>query len=259
MLIISLLNQVFANEVSADILTKSKTLLLANRPLLAIDKVLNSTDMTLLDSINYIKEIDSSLKKIVNESVFKKIKVLLHRGQEEQASKLLKNKTNLDNVETKKYIEILQSSIVIHLPIQTEIEVVELFLTNNKMKAIDRIRSENLVGLKDAADYLSLVAKNVDVTITDNILSNHDSSYFQIKLPTKIKLYIESHFEKKDWGSIKWILSFYGIKSYEREKERVLLAIVKLADDDVNKFPALVAIAKIDYRDILMTEMTRNK
>jgi hypothetical protein len=46
-------------------------------------------------------------------------------------------------------------------------------------------------------------------------------------------------------------LDRYGLESYEREKDRVQLAILKLADGDLAKLGEMIVIAKRDYRDVL--------
>ena len=43
----------------------------------------------------------------------------------------------------------------------------------------------------------------------------------------------------------------YGVESYERERERVQLAILKLSEGNEEKLREFVAIAKRDYRDVL--------
>jgi hypothetical protein len=47
------------------------------------------------------------------------------------------------------------------------------------------------------------------------------------------------------------LLDSYGVESYERECERVQLAILKLSGGNEEKLREFVAIAKRDYRDIL--------
>src|SRR5437879_13747824 len=47
------------------------------------------------------------------------------------------------------------------------------------------------------------------------------------------------------------LLDTYGIESYERERERVQLAILKLSEGNEEKLREFVAIAKRDYRDVL--------
>jgi hypothetical protein len=47
------------------------------------------------------------------------------------------------------------------------------------------------------------------------------------------------------------LLDSYGVESYERERERVQLAILKLSDGDEEKLREFVAVAKRDYRDML--------
>ena len=49
------------------------------------------------------------------------------------------------------------------------------------------------------------------------------------------------------------MLDFYGKESYEYEKERVQLAIIKISGGDILKLQEYVNIAKIDYRDVLMS------
>jgi hypothetical protein len=47
------------------------------------------------------------------------------------------------------------------------------------------------------------------------------------------------------------LLATYGVESYERERERVQLAILKLSEGNVEKLREFVAVAKRDYRDVL--------
>src|ERR1700731_3917491 len=46
-------------------------------------------------------------------------------------------------------------------------------------------------------------------------------------------------------------LDNYGIESYEHERERVQLAILKLSEGNEEKLREFAAIAKRDYRDVL--------
>jgi hypothetical protein len=62
---------------------------------------------------------------------------------------------------------------------------------------------------------------------------------------------------RSDWSSAddqstaEQQLDRYGVESHEREKDRVQLAILKLANGDLAKLAEMVAIAKRDYRDVL--------
>jgi hypothetical protein len=47
------------------------------------------------------------------------------------------------------------------------------------------------------------------------------------------------------------LLDGYGVESYERERERVQLAILKLSEGNEEKLQEFVAGAKRDYRDVL--------
>src|SRR5437899_990306 len=47
------------------------------------------------------------------------------------------------------------------------------------------------------------------------------------------------------------LLDTYGVESYERERERVQLAILKLSDGSEEKLREFIAVAKRDYRDVL--------
>src|SRR5438874_1283154 len=46
-------------------------------------------------------------------------------------------------------------------------------------------------------------------------------------------------------------LDTYGVESYERERERVQLAILKLSAGNEEKLREFVAVAKRDYRDVI--------
>jgi len=47
------------------------------------------------------------------------------------------------------------------------------------------------------------------------------------------------------------LLDTYGVESYERERERVQLAVLKLSEGNEEKLREFVAVAKRDYRDVL--------
>src|SRR2546421_4939626 len=47
------------------------------------------------------------------------------------------------------------------------------------------------------------------------------------------------------------LLDRYGVESYERERERVQLAILKLSEGNEEKLRKFVTVAKRDYRDVL--------
>src|SRR5215470_7897637 len=48
------------------------------------------------------------------------------------------------------------------------------------------------------------------------------------------------------------LLDTYGVESYERERERVQLAILKLSEGNEEKLREFVAVAKRDYRDVIL-------
>jgi len=62
---------------------------------------------------------------------------------------------------------------------------------------------------------------------------------------------VQNVFHASDPATILAILDQYGTESYERERERVQLAIVELSAGSEEKLQELVRAAKIDYRDIL--------
>jgi hypothetical protein len=47
------------------------------------------------------------------------------------------------------------------------------------------------------------------------------------------------------------LLDQYGTESYERERDRVQTAILKLSGGDLKRLAEMVALAKTDYRDAL--------
>ena len=62
---------------------------------------------------------------------------------------------------------------------------------------------------------------------------------------------VHSAFPEKDRDAVLGILDLYGTQSWERERERVQVAIVELSAGDEDKLRYLVEAAKHDYRDIL--------
>ena len=47
------------------------------------------------------------------------------------------------------------------------------------------------------------------------------------------------------------LLDSYGVEPYERERERVQLAVLKLSEGNEEKVREFVTVAKRDYRDVL--------
>jgi hypothetical protein len=62
---------------------------------------------------------------------------------------------------------------------------------------------------------------------------------------------VQATFPKESWGRVLEMLDNYGVKSYERERERVQLDILKLSVGSEEKVREYVAVAKRDYRDVL--------
>ncbi len=53
------------------------------------------------------------------------------------------------------------------------------------------------------------------------------------------------------WARVLELLDSYGVEPYERERERVQLAVLELGAGSEEKIREYVAVAKRDYRDVL--------
>jgi hypothetical protein len=62
---------------------------------------------------------------------------------------------------------------------------------------------------------------------------------------------VQKSFPESSRASILELLDGYGVEPYERERERVQLAILKLSNGSEEKLREFVAVAKRDYRDVL--------
>src|SRR5438045_9229427 len=62
---------------------------------------------------------------------------------------------------------------------------------------------------------------------------------------------VQKTFPETSHSRVLELLDSYGVESYERERERVQLAILKLSDGNEEKLREFVAVAKRDYRDVL--------
>lgn len=63
---------------------------------------------------------------------------------------------------------------------------------------------------------------------------------------------IQKTFPESSWERVLVLLDTYGVESYEREPERVQLAILKLSEGNEERLREFVAVAKRDYRDVLL-------
>lgn len=66
-----------------------------------------------------------------------------------------------------------------------------------------------------------------------------------------VLLAAQAAFPGGDLAELAAILGLYGTEPYERERERVQLAIIALSGGDRDKLRQLVRDAKRDYRDVL--------
>lgn len=67
---------------------------------------------------------------------------------------------------------------------------------------------------------------------------------------------VQATFPGSDVATILAVLDLYGTQPYERERERVQLAIVELSNGDEDKLLYFVEAAKTDYRDVLCWQET---
>src|SRR6266567_7531746 len=62
---------------------------------------------------------------------------------------------------------------------------------------------------------------------------------------------VQRTFPDSNCAHVLELLEDYGVESYEREHERVQLAILKLSEGNEEKLREFIAVAKRDYRDVL--------
>jgi hypothetical protein len=62
---------------------------------------------------------------------------------------------------------------------------------------------------------------------------------------------VQRIFQENSWARVLAFLDDYGVEPYERERERVQLAILKLSGGSEEKLREFIAVAKRDYRDVL--------
>src|SRR5229473_3137111 len=62
---------------------------------------------------------------------------------------------------------------------------------------------------------------------------------------------VQAAFPKSSRTRVMELLDAYGVESYERERERVQLAMLKLSGGSEEKLREFLAVAKRDYRDVL--------
>jgi hypothetical protein len=62
---------------------------------------------------------------------------------------------------------------------------------------------------------------------------------------------VQGTFPKSSWARVVELLDSYGVEPYERERERVQLATLKLSAGSEEKLREYVTVAKRDYRDVL--------
>jgi hypothetical protein len=72
-----------------------------------------------------------------------------------------------------------------------------------------------------------------------------------VPLPQIIVEKVRNNFPPEEQDEVLEILSFYGRENFEREQERIFLAILNLSKGSLEAVWELVDTAKRDYRDVL--------
>jgi len=62
---------------------------------------------------------------------------------------------------------------------------------------------------------------------------------------------VRATFPDARWQGVLDLLDTYGVESFERERERVQLAVVRLSEGSEPRLREFLAVAKRDYRDVL--------
>lgn len=62
---------------------------------------------------------------------------------------------------------------------------------------------------------------------------------------------VRREFPSEDFATVMALLDSYGTESYERERDRVQLAVLKLAEGSIDLLLREIQMAKSDYRDVL--------
>jgi hypothetical protein len=69
--------------------------------------------------------------------------------------------------------------------------------------------------------------------------------------PDWVATKVREVFSQENPDDVMEILDLYGVESYERERDRVQLAILKLCEGSQEKLLHYLDVAKNDYRDVL--------
>jgi hypothetical protein len=67
----------------------------------------------------------------------------------------------------------------------------------------------------------------------------------------EVVLVVQRIFPESAHARVLEFLDTYGVEPYERERERVQLAVLKLSEGNEEKLREFIAVAKRDYRDVL--------
>jgi hypothetical protein len=66
-----------------------------------------------------------------------------------------------------------------------------------------------------------------------------------------VKRIIRRDFQSDEFKAVVTILDEYGIEKWQRERDRVQLAVLKLAKGSMTSLRHWIDVAKYDYRDVL--------
>jgi hypothetical protein len=70
-------------------------------------------------------------------------------------------------------------------------------------------------------------------------------------LATDVERIVRRDFPDGQFDAVMGVLKQYGAEKWQRERARVQLAALKLADRDLDKLQRVIEVASRDYRDVL--------
>ncbi len=218
---------------------------------------MEKTNMGLKEAKGYVDDIWESTRNIAPKEVEQQARVLLTRGDRGQAIKEVIELTGMETQNAEEYIEDLQPSIRIRIPKEVEQEISKLIIQSDMLKAGMRVREfDNRVGLHYAMEYVR--ALQVSMTIQIRQPAKRQLSAIEAQTPMaddiapEVQAQIKKDYSSDDWDGVSSVLRLYGQEDYERERGRVHLGILKLAEGHIDKLLKMVEAAKQDYRDVLL-------
>lgn len=256
----------YLQRISEELSWKILDLIRKQREANAILTVMDETGFSLLDAILVVLSVQSDQEHRFPPPCLVETQILAALNQLDQAAKRISAYTGLDFKSSREFAVRVQANFPIRITSALADEALQLEAIGKRMDAADMIKKYNpSLGLGVIIGFvmdMGMYYKNAISTIMPAPYKyrirkpgeRYSETLIKRYLSPEIENLIAATFIEGSRDAVSFVIWLYGHEIHEMECERVQISIIKQSHGDERLLVHLLAMAKVDYRDVLCRE-----